>query len=234
MRSLSKIIVTAVIGVALAYGIGTLWPPSAVNPDANHAHADFAVWIYGKQMDFSGPKYMSTPPATEASASSFIAVPRAFAHGDEADGHVVPGREFLHLHDGNGHVIHRHKPGLTFGNFLESVGWKRKTVGSQPAHECLVTDTGLQFCISGGGVCKFFHGTTLASPVDIGSLDDAWSYVFADNDHLLLWCADVSDDWHQAWNSMTSDACLYSKTCPWRGEPPTEGCIADPTVPCKE
>ena len=31
---------------------------------------------------------------------------------------------------------------------------------------------------------------------------------------------------------MTDDACLYSKTCPWRGEPPAENCIADPEVPC--
>ena len=31
---------------------------------------------------------------------------------------------------------------------------------------------------------------------------------------------------------MTDDACKYSKTCPWRGEPPAESCIADPAVPC--
>ena len=31
---------------------------------------------------------------------------------------------------------------------------------------------------------------------------------------------------------LTDDACRYSKTCPWRGDPPAENCIADPAVPC--
>ena len=33
-----------------------------------------------------------------------------------------PDRKYLHLHDGNGHVIHRHKPDLTLGDFFHSLG----------------------------------------------------------------------------------------------------------------
>jgi hypothetical protein len=60
------------------------------------------------------------------------------------------------------------------------------------------------------------------------------SYVFADLDQILLTYDDGSMPVREELRRMTSDACLYSGTCPWRGKPPTENCVADPAVPCRE
>jgi len=92
----------------------------AKNPDPNHNHADFAVWINGKQLDFAQAKYMS-------------------GSSDPADPAHEEHDKFLHLHDGNGHVVHRHKPGLGFGDFL-------KTIGFQLTADCLTLDTNEKIC----------------------------------------------------------------------------------------
>ncbi|HRH94119.1 MAG TPA: hypothetical protein PKV72_06345, partial [Candidatus Peribacteria bacterium] len=93
-----------------ALGPGQVRP--ALNPDPNHTHADFAVWIGGKQQDFSAPKYMS---------------------GESTDVvHDERLSKYFHLHDGNGRVIHRHKPGLPLGDFFASIGF---AFGSQKAGE---------------------------------------------------------------------------------------------------
>ena len=60
------------------------------------------------------------------------------------------------------------------------------------------------------------------------------NYVFADGDRILITDATTDAEVRQELSLMTDDACLYSKTCPWRGAPPTEGCVADPEVPCRE
>ncbi len=188
------------------------------NPDPNHTHADFAVWVDGKQMDFSGQEFMSAPPKDENEAGvSFI--PVASAHGDEDDGHVLPGREYLHLHGGNGHVIHRHKPGLTLADFFTSLslGFSEKCFSSgipgQDGEECF--EHPFRF---------FVNGTERPF--------DGLRYVFEDGDQLLITNAVDQAEITKELKLLTDDACRYSKTCPWRGEPPTENCIADPEVPC--
>ena len=59
-------------------------------------------------------------------------------------------------------------------------------------------------------------------------------YVFNDVDMIFL--TDSTDETviQNQLSQLTDDACLYSRTCPWRGDPPTENCIADPSVPCVE
>lgn len=231
MHSLLKIIVAAIVGTGLVYGIVTMLPLSAVNPDPNHIHADFAVWVNGEKLDFSGSQYMSAPLAEEA---SLFLIPQAVAHGDEDDGHTVPGREYLHLHDGNGSVIHRHKPGLTLGDFFTSIGL-------QMTKECLTLDAYQFGQLDPDWIKDFartkrlcndgkFHWTFVVNgeerPMDPG-------FIFNDGDQILL-SYGAGDMWSAQWSQMTSDACMFSKTCPWKGEPPSESCVADPAVPCVE
>jgi hypothetical protein len=59
-------------------------------------------------------------------------------------------------------------------------------------------------------------------------------YVFEDGDALLLTDATDEKEVQNQLSAMTHDACLYSQTCPERGKPPVENCVADPTVPCTE
>jgi hypothetical protein len=70
----------------------------AMNPDPNHTHADFAVYIDGAKIDFSDPTYMSNETKHR--------------------------HKYFHLHDEIGTLVHRHKPNLTLGEFFDSLGVK--------------------------------------------------------------------------------------------------------------
>ena len=197
-----KRFVPFIIALILMVGASAYGHRPVQNPDPNHIHVDFAVWVNGKQLDFSDQKYMS----------------EAYDPDSGQEVRVDPMRKFLHLHDGNSHIVHRHKPGLGFGEFLASIGFTLTDT-------CLTTDDAKQFCTDSGETLQLFVNGTQVSPF-------VSNYVFHDNDQILLtYGADTPEVQHEL-SLMTHDACLYSKTCPWRGAPPTENCIADPTVPC--
>ena len=58
------------------------------------------------------------------------------------------------------------------------------------------------------------------------------AYVFEDMDQILLTYGASAEDVQAQLSEMTNESCLYSRTCPWRGDPPAENCVADPEVPC--
>ncbi len=174
-------------------------PKPATNPDPNHTHADFAVWIEGKQIDFSHSQYMS-------------------GSSTDAD-HTDALHPYLHLHDGNGRVIHRHKSGQTLQEFIASLQGMRYEG----------TDFKFLDCIT----CQHSSGTYTVKLFVNGAEEPMGSaYVFQDNDKLLI--TDTTDpvELRKEIRMVTDDACLYSRTCPERGDPPSENCIADPEVPC--
>lgn len=188
----------------------------AVNPDPNHTHADFAVWINGTQWDFSTPKYMSEKPAE----TTFRFVETALAHGGHEEGDVIPERTYIHLHDGNPHVIHLHKPGLTLRYFFTSLGW-------QMSNTCLITDTHESYCnAESDKKWRMFvnEKEEIMNPY----------YEIKDLDHILLTYGSAKEEIFSQMTSLSDESCLYSRTCPERGDPPTENCIADPAVPCVE
>ena len=224
------IIIGGVIVFALsAYDVvtsHTLLP----NPDPNHIHADFAVWVNGTKLDFSSPEYMSSKPKTSMVP---ILIDRAMAHGDDEDpSTMIPGRQYLHLHDGNGDVIHKHKPGLTLGNFFTSIGLKMTST-------CFVLDQHQFESLDKGWVKSFaitkslcnngkFHWTMFVNGKEV-AMNPA--YDFQDLDQILL-SYSAGDDHTKELEQLTSDSCRYSLRCPWKGTPPKENCISDPTVPC--
>ena len=176
---------TALLGACTLFGPHT----PAQNPDPNHTHADFAVWIEGKKLDFSADEHMS-------GSSS---------------------HEHLHLHDGVGHVIHRHKPGLTFGTFLASLGMNM-------TEQCLTLESGVPICPDDAQRWRMYvNGNEVPM-----NPDD----VFSDLDKILLTYGASAEQVKEQLQRLTDDACLYSQTCPWRGKPPVENCVADPEVPC--
>lgn len=201
-RYLPVAIAAVVIGASIVFGMFR----SYQNPDPNHTHADFAVWVNGQKLDFSGDQFMS----------------EAYVEGQPV--RVDPMRKYLHLHDGIGHVVHRHKPGLTLNDFFLSLGFTNAcTLESVPEshrseHVCLV----------------FPDGQTHLLHVYInGQLSKAGlEYVFEDGDKILLSDSEEAAEIETQIDALTDDACLYSRTCPWRGDPPAENCIADPTIPC--
>jgi len=157
------------------------------NPDPNHTHADFAVWVDGEKVDFSGAEYMSGLSTDDTT------------HDEEGEYHD----QYLHLHDGVGNVVHRHKPELTLREFFDSLDF----TFSEPLERWTMWINEQQ---------------------EEFNLD----YMFQDGDQILLTNSAGSAQVMYELEQLTNDACLYSKTCPWRGDPPTENCIADPSVPC--
>lgn len=187
----------------------------APNPDPeNHIHADFAVWIGEEKIDFTNPKYMSGVSYDEES------------HDEASEYH----HEHLHLHDGVGWVIHTHKPGYTIADFFGSLGFTMSA-------RCMQLDTGVDLCPNElGETWRMFvrHKPLVQSEWEEVTWDPG--YEFKDMDQILLTFqkddAEVSKRIDEQKAAMTDVACLYSKTCPWRGDPPAESCIADPEVPC--
>ena len=124
-----------------------------------------------------------------------------------------------HLHDGNALVIHRHKPGQSVGEFLEAIDI---TV----TDGCVMLDDGTSICNEDGKRWQMFVNGS-ERPFDP-------SYVFADLDQILLTYGATEDQLAEQLQALSDDACLYSQTCPERGKPPVENCVADPAVPCTE
>ncbi len=188
-----------IMALGFAWYAGTRRHELAMNPDPNHTHADFAVWVDGQPLDFSSDFYMSGS-STDPS------------HDQE------PGnRKYLHLHDGNGHVLHRHKPGLSLHDFFATLPNSFSYSGSQ-------------LIFADSPVSK--EAYTVRLFVNGAENKSGGSYLFNDGDHLLITDAQTDAELQTELSAMTDDACKYSKTCPWKGPPPTENCIADPQVPC--
>jgi Cu+-exporting ATPase len=122
-----------------------------------------------------------------------------------------------HLHDGNGLVIHRHKAGQSVGEFL-------KAIDINTTNQCVTLDDDTSLCNQGSKRWQMFiNGAEL-------TFDPA--YVFRDLDQILLTYGATGEQVKEQLQSLSDDACLYSQTCPERGTPPVENCVADPTIPC--
>lgn len=212
-RFLPVIIAAIAIGGSIVYGMTRDYQ----NPDPNHTHADFAIWVNGVQLDFTDQLYMS----------------EAYDPNNGQEIRVDPMRKYLHLHDNIGTVVHRHKPGLTLGEFMASIG-------NPMDGQCITVDESQYASLDAGWKESFdvqpalcdngkFRWTMVVNEQQV-PFDP--TYVFTDEDQVLLSYGASDTAWQEQWDSMTNEACLFSKTCPWRGVPPAENCIADPAVPC--
>lgn len=179
------------------------WKPNPdLNPDKSHTHADFSVWINGRQLSFTDDKYMSGLSYDDSTH-------------DEAGEYL---HQFLHLHDNVGHVLHRHAPGLDLAEFFGSIGFTF-------TDDCFVFDDGESHCNEDGVSQWSMYLNDKQVEADPG-------YVFKDGDRVLLTYGSLESEIKKQLRRLPDDACLYSQTCPWRGEPPAENCIADPSIPC--
>ncbi len=89
-----------IAGLAVAILVGGLI--SYQKEPEFHEHADFAIVIDGKELDFSDDKYMSFVPCSD-------------------DVHYHTPEEAVHLHENNGDVIHSHQSVVNYGHFINTV-----------------------------------------------------------------------------------------------------------------
>jgi hypothetical protein len=69
-----------------------------------HYHANWLVMVDGERLDLSDPRYMEDVIACAA-------------------GEQVFPRERVHMHDGVDHVVHVHHEGVSWGHFLQNLGF---------------------------------------------------------------------------------------------------------------
>lgn len=123
----------------------------------------------------------------------------------------------IHLHDRNGQILHLHKPDVTLKEFFT-------TLGIDSSKDCLILDTGAQYCIDDEHILTVLvNGTEVTQSFD---------YVIQDLDQIVVEFAHGKAPSQKAIQAVSNEACIYSLTCPERGAPPAETCIADPDVPC--
>jgi|CXWL01.1.fsa_nt_gi hypothetical protein len=221
MKKFLPVIVFVILAIgAYEYGLNRMVP----NPDPNHTHADFAVWIGGERVDFAQEKYMTE----ELTANQLQALSNSTATGSTQK--VL--KQYLHLHGMNGYVIHRHKPGLTLEDFFDSLSsdsnpiqfHRNVSVGINYFTFCICTQpTAFECPCAPVSVRLFVNGEEVI---------DGPGYVFHDGDRLLITDAVDQTEVVNELDLLTDEACMLSKTCPGRGRPPVENCISDPMIPC--
>lgn len=146
-----------------------------------HTHADFIVYVNGTPVDFSKAKYQSNKESKRD--------------------------EWVHLHDGNGKVIHVHKEGITLRYFFS-------TLGMVLTSDCFGLDTGERYCTGGGKVLTLFVN---------GERKNISDYQMRDLDRVLLTFGNDTEATMTAQVASVSDtACIFSGKCPARGKPPAE------------
>ena len=118
--------------------------------------------------------------------------------------------QHIHLHDNNGEIIHRHGHGVTMSDFFDSLGYI-------VTEDCITTDTAEAFCSTATEQLQFFVNGELT--------DDLANYVNQEEDRLLIFYGSPDDPIIPDLLVQISDeACIYSGTCPERGEAPPESC----------
>lgn len=147
-----------------------------------HEHADFKVYLLGEAHDFAQDKYMSSKDDIQSN--------------------------FVHLHDGDGEVVHKHLAGITLGTFFE-------TLGMQFTSDCFTLDDGQAFCndeenrlrLYVNGKRNFRYG----------------DYEFFDLDQILItYGSEDKAAIAEQLASLTDKACIQSGSCPERGAPSDE------------
>lgn len=150
--------------------------------DAYHAHFDLKVYINGSPIDLSLSKYQST-------------------EGAELD-------PYIHLHDGNGEVVHVHKENIPLSELFSSIKLN------------FPSDTSTNNL-------KVYVNSTKSS--------EGLAYIPKDLDHVLVSYGSTEDgSLAKQINSVSDNACIYSLTCPEKGTPPPESCAGGLGTGCED
>jgi len=152
--------------------------------DEVHVHADFSIYTNDTRLNLTNDKYQSST-------------------GNKK-------HEDIHLHSSDDHVVHRHAEGITFAEFLSSIGFTL-------TDNCFTTDDGTTICNSDTTVVTLYvNGQPHPHPE---------TYITQEEDQVLLY-AGAKDNPNIATylESITDESCIFSGTCPERGIAPSEDC----------
>ncbi len=176
-------IIIAVIASA-AYYLYTKYEPFSPKSSEVHVHSDFIIVVNDRVLDLTDEKYQSSAKKEKHAA--------------------------IHLHDGKDHVVHRHAEGVTFAEFLSSLGITL-------TERCITLDTEESFCqTEEEAVVLFVNKEPVSNPL---------TYVNQEEDQILLYFGRPNNANLETYlMSVTDESCIFSGTCPERGVAPPESC----------
>ena len=180
------IAILAVIAASYLFQIFSYYKQSIIAGDDNghlmmppgqmyHVHADFKVFLSGKELNFNIQKFDVANP-------------------------------FMHMHlnnpDGNKIIHIEGMPNATLSIFFESLGMKFNST-------CFIPDDGTTFCNEGDKRFRMFVNGKENFDFDL--------YSPQDTDRILItYGKDTDNEIKKQMDSVTDDACLYSRKCPER------------------
>ena len=172
-----------------------------------HIHADFAIFIDGERLDFSNEGYQS----------------------DE----TVARHRFLHLHGGDGGVLHIHAKDQSFADFIESIGMRLSPT-------CFILHGGMD------RYCHTSDETTYRPPTQrkgelrmfvngVERFESFDTYIPQDLDQIFITNETVPNKIVEQMQQVSDRACIQSGICPERGEAlescsTVDGCAAPPRI----
>ncbi len=175
---------TAIVIAISGYYLYQKYDPFTYYEDKVHVHADFVVVINDQRINLSEEKYQSSV--------------RQVLHKN------------VHLHDGDDHVVHRHAEGITYGEFLQSLGFTL-------TNECLTNDAGEKFCTDENNVLALYVNEVPQTVLT--------EYIPQEENKVLLYYGTRNNPKLREYlNTVTDESCIYSGTCPERGTAPAESC----------
>jgi len=164
----------------VALGI-VLYFNSQSEPLEYHTHADFKVYLNGSFINFSQDKFQSN------------------------EEHLLS--QDVHLHDGNGNIIHFHKAGITMKDFFNSINM-------DISNNCFVDDLGHNYCNNKNYSLEFY--------VNGLKINNYENYVSKDLDRILIAYVNKNENISKLLDMVTNDSCIQSEKCPERGKPSDE------------
>jgi hypothetical protein len=149
-----------------------------------HTHADFKVYVNNSFINFSQDKYQSTQFNTL--------------------------HNFVHLHDGEGEVIHYHEKGIKLEDFFNSINITF-------SNNCFIDDKLNSYCNNDTHKINTYVNKEL--------IKNAPQYISKDLGQILIVYESKETNIENILNQVTDKACIQSAICPERGEPSEGSCI---------
>ena len=176
---------------------------------AVHWHADFALFIDGKQFDFGGDEFISTEEEEKSA--------------------------YAHIHEPRETVVHVHYSGTTWQDWFQILGFdlsdKMTPAGKVGAPTCLTMPDGTKHCEGNGKTFKFIVNGVKVDGIATSDITDL--------DRVLIsyGAESLEDVQKNQLPQVTDEACIPSERCPERGSDPEEPCKGQGTctyVPRRE
>lgn len=117
--------------------------------------------------------------------------------------------DYVHLHDNNSEIIHYHQENITLGDFFTSLNMSISNESFSTQNQTFSTNQTHIFEVY----------------VNEEKIENPQNYVANDIDQIVFAYYKQNSSIEYLFDNLTDEACIYSRECPERGEPPESSCL---------